>query len=245
VATCEIQDCPDPVKAHGWCRAHYGRWQRHGDPLAGRRRPEPGRTCTADGCNEPIRRNALCNLHSQRLRIKGDPFADQPRQVRLRRSNEGLLCSEADCGEQVVARDLCRTHYLRWWRTGNPRRVRVPKSQRPELFVERFWSHVDKQGPAPAHLPELGSCSEWIAAVNKEDGYGVLTNGDGGIQYAHRYSWELHYGPIPDGLWVLHHCDNTICVRPDHLFLGTAADNVADMLTKGRARWQRTKPIAD
>jgi hypothetical protein len=51
---------------------------------------------------------------------------------------------------------------------------------------------------------------------------------------AHRYAWELTYGPIPEGLSVLHRCDVPRCVRPDHLFLGTQADNLADMTAKGR-----------
>lgn len=52
---------------------------------------------------------------------------------------------------------------------------------------------------------------------------------------AHRASWVMHKGPIPDGLFVLHRCDNPCCVRPSHLFLGTQLDNIRDMEAKGRA----------
>lgn len=77
-------------------------------------------------------------------------------------------------------------------------------------------------------------CWEWQATKNNK-GYGMIGITTAiGKRLAHRVSYELHIGPIPDGLCVLHRCDNPACVRPGHLFLGTKRDNVADMDTKGR-----------
>ena len=73
----------------------------------------------------------------------------------------------------------------------------------------------------------------WVWTAGKAEGYGVLRV-NGKNMGAHRFSWEIHYGPIPQGLWVLHRCDNRSCPRPDHLFVGTCADNEADKKAKGR-----------
>jgi HNH endonuclease len=92
---------------------------------------------------------------------------------------------------------------------------------------ERFWYRV-KRGPADA-------CWMWIGGNNGR--YGVLgrgRQGDGQI-YAHRLSYEMHVGPIPVGLDVMHSCDEPLCVNPKHLSVGTRLENTADMVRKGRA----------
>lgn len=96
-------------------------------------------------------------------------------------------------------------------------------------LAERFWKKVRK----------TDGCWLWIGGKDRR-GYGRIgdvpsPNGRRGPTIlASRASWQLHYGPIPDGLDILHRCDNPSCVRPDHLFAGTASDNFQDMLRKGR-----------
>src|SRR5580704_5089112 len=84
------------------------------------------------------------------------------------------------------------------------------------------------------NLVAARECWEWAGSRHPRRGYGQVTN-DGKTAKAHRVMWRLTYGAIPDGLHVLHRCDNPPCINPAHLFLGTNADNVADRVRKGRS----------
>jgi hypothetical protein len=100
---------------------------------------------------------------------------------------------------------------------------------------DRFWAKVEPE-------PNSG-CWIWVGTrAYKDYGY-IRGSGEWAAMIgAHRVSWELHNGAIPDGLHVLHRCDNPWCVNPDHLFLGSSKDNHWDAALKGRkivARGQR------
>lgn len=105
-----------------------------------------------------------------------------------------------------------------------------------EKTIARFWAKVDKNGPVPSHMPHLGRCWVWKGTANS-GWYGHFSV-DKKRQYAHRLSWEMHNAPIPNGLIICHRCDNASCVRPEHMFLGTHADNANDKSAKGRAKWK-------
>jgi hypothetical protein len=88
---------------------------------------------------------------------------------------------------------------------------------------ERFWLKVQK----------TDACWLWIGGRNAST-QGRFAYSKTRVGLASRYSWELHYGAIPEGLEVCHRCDTPACVRPDHLFLGTHLDNMRDSVAKGR-----------
>ena len=89
------------------------------------------------------------------------------------------------------------------------------------VIAARFWGRVDRSGEC------------WLWTAGKSGGYGVVGHNS---QKAHRVAWELTIGPIPQGMQVLHRCDNPPCVNPEHLFLGTNHDNMLDRQAKGRTK---------
>ena len=98
-------------------------------------------------------------------------------------------------------------------------------STRPE---DRFWLYCDRS--------DMSGCWIWTGSLNT-GGYGQIKQARSNKKIlAHRLSYQINRGPIPDGAVVLHKCDNTRCVNPDHLFLGTQSDNMLDAMRKGRLK---------
>lgn len=144
------------------------------------------------------------------------------------------VCCMADCGQPVlnVKRQLCNRHYRRYLQFGD-----AAVTGRPDLgktLEQRFWEKVSKDGPIPAHRPELGVCWPWTASRNPH-GYGqfiVMRGKRGHPRGAHRVAWELTHGPVPASLDLDHLCRNRSCVNPAHLEPVTNEENIR------RGAWQ-------
>jgi hypothetical protein len=185
-----------------------------------------GKTCEAPGCANGalITRNgySVCNLHYQRL-LHHNSF-DLPKRALSRH------CTCANCGKEFD-----RGYAI------NSRRKRQPqycstecqsiawRNEAQNTEASRFWKWV--------RIGESEECWEWTGYRSKL-GYGRFSRpGQVGTQMAHRIAYELVNGPLPPDLFACHKCDNPPCCNPNHLFAGTASDNVRDAVQKGR--WVR------
>ena len=123
------------------------------------------------------------------------------------------------CDKPRHTRVYCKSHYNRLLNSGELKIIQKYVTGPPE---KRFWSRVIK----------TDGCWEWSGYTDKY-GYGKITINNKSVM-AHRFSWELHNGPIPPGLFIIHSCDRCGCVNPEHLRPGTAKDNAGDMVSRNR-----------
>jgi len=134
-----------------------------------------------------------------------------------------------DCGSDAnfAGGDLRRGNIIS---CGCYRHELLIRGSKPIPIEQKFWKYVNK----------TDYCWLWTGATT--EGRGIIGIWDKHTtKMAYRVSWEIHNGAIPKGLNVCHHCDNPICVRPDHLFLGTQLDNIHNSISKGRMFWQKSK----
>lgn len=167
------------------------------------------RTCSVDGCDKRAHARGWCKMHYARVARFGAPGPAQP----VRQKYTSPTCSVDGCDRPTDSHDMCGMHCERWKAHGDPTRARPYFRGCDE---ERLRHYADTSDP--------DACWLWRGRLNK-GGYGEFGTKVGGSFLAHRASYHLLVGPIPDGLTLDHLCRVPACVNPAHLEPVTLAEN--------------------
>lgn len=145
--TCSLPDCSDKHEAKGYCRTHYVRWKRWGDPYAGRERNMEARECGIEGCSNQAIKRGWCGKHYQRWRKKGDPEYERPINPRPDRGP----CHICDCHRPHKGYGLCDTHLWRYKQWGDP--YWAGRWEAPNVCnIEGCETVIDRQGLCKLHM---------------------------------------------------------------------------------------------
>lgn len=230
MSTCAVAGCERTgYLFRGWCRPHYKRWARYGDPAGGGvGRTRPRRLCSLPDCDAEHYGYGYCALHHRRWRNHGDPHVVLPPSGPPPAPPLPECCIDGCQNVSKIRwRALCGMHDMRRRRQGSP-------LWQPPTRTERFWAFVERR--------DTGQCWPWRGAVLW--GYGHFEN-----LKPHRVAYEQLVGPIPAGLTLDHVCHTNDleceggagclhrrCVNPAHLEPVTLGENVRRGVDRARRR---------
>jgi len=170
--------------------------------------------CSVKNCDGIVKAKGLCNKHHHRMSRYGDT------ELRRHTMPTGGKCTVIGCAGVARGSGMCNKHYRRFKKYGDPKKGHQKMSIKDRL-IKKIKININT------------GCWDFTGSKDLK-GYGKLWDGNT-MRSAHRISFIEYKGSIPDGLFVLHKCDNPGCINPDHLFLGTHNENMEDMRKKGRS----------
>lgn len=193
--TCSIKGCQGQSRARGWCRKHYARWARHGDPLVTTRPASyEGAGCALDECDRPAARKGWCHSHYSRMRKTGDPRPAPKTPPK---------CSFPFCEKERGTREWCDQHYRRWLRHGDPSGGRrAPGSPAEPCSVKNCTAPAASLGWCGKHY-ERWRKNGTLETLRQEpgkrgylnaEGYRMVKVGPKSWRGEHRVVMELHLG---------------------------------------------------
>ncbi len=178
--------------------------------------------CCIELCNKNHLARGYCSYHYNK-------FLNEGRFVnKLNKHIHSSTCTVDDCNNKYLTKGFCDKHYRQFKRHG-----KIYKSAKELSTIQRFISKIT--------VNQINGCHEWTDTLNSW-GYGTFRVKDKKI-FSHRFSYEYYVHKIPHGMLVCHSCDNPKCVNPKHLWIGTHADNMKDMVSKGRHASQKINNI--